>query len=193
MGSDFSFIIIVKKESKNAIESFLNLHSDDKISLNKSADDCLCINFPIDSFVLKYLEGGYDYNVHNSPDEIRQFIRDNTKARIGCIYFTEMSFDDSEELCKYKFTAATSDMSFLFEESLSIRAWFVELSKTVDAIISYMDLEYNGNRIIYFNGKEIDILLKDDSYFSLTPQEFCNAIFTFSKSAKDYFRDTSYD
>ena len=152
MGSDFSFIVITKKENKSKIESFINLYSDNVVSFSNFSDNCLGINFPVDSHILKYLEGGYGgYNDQLSFDTTKQFMRDNNnKVCIGCIYLTESKYDDSNELYKYEFTAATSDMSFLFQESISIRKWFIKLSKTVAAIISYMDLEYNGNRIIFF-------------------------------------------
>jgi len=191
MGSDFSFVIVAKNECKSKIEAFINLHSDDRNSLFESADNCLCINFPLDSSILKYLESLCQYGASYPAD---YYIREhNAKARIGCIYFYHSTFDGLEGVCKYVFTAATSNMSFLFEESVSIRAWFVELSKQVGAMITYMDLEYNGNRIIFWGGKEIDILLKNNTHFDLTVQEFRNAIITFSESEKHAFASDAPD
>ena len=191
MGSDFSFVVVAKKENKSRMEAFINLYSDDIITFGNLSDNCLGINFPIDSYILKYLEESYgSHNNHIFSNTVKQFMRDNnSKAHIGCIYLTEDMYDDSNEICKYEFTAATSDMSFLFQDSISIKKWFIELSKAVDSVISYIDLEYNGNRIIFFNGKEIDIFLKGDDCFQLTSQEFCNAILAFSKSTKRYFEE----
>ena len=186
MGSDFDFIVVTKIESKKAIDDYINLYSDEKNELDGKYVN-LCINFPIDSFILKYLEGGYEYNVHNTFNEIKPYLRDENKARIGGIDFKKEAFNDSNDIYKYKFTAVTSGMSFLFEESVSIRKWFIELGKVSNALIVYMDLEYNGNRIIYFNGKEVDIFLKGDTYFNLSTKELCAAIEMFTKCSKDNF------
>jgi len=187
MGSNFGFIVVTKMENKKAIENYINSYSDEKNELDGKYIN-LCINFPIDSFILKYLEGGYEYNIHNTFNEIKPYLRDEYKARIGNIDFTKEIFNNSNDIHKYKFTAVTSDMSFLFEKSVSIRNWFIELGRVSNALIVYMDLEYNGNRIIYFNGKEVDILLKGDAYYDLSIKELCAAIEMFTKSAKDHFR-----
>ena len=187
MGSDFGFIVVAKRESKKAIEDYINLHSDKGNNLDEKYIS-LSINFPMDSFILKWLEGGYQYNTHNTFDEIKHYLRDGYKASVGGIDFKNESFNNSNDICKYIFTAVTSDMSFLFEESSTIRKWFIELGKVSNALIVYMNLEYNGNRIIFFNDKEVNIFLKDDTYFDLDANELCAAIEMFTKSADNNFR-----
>ena len=190
MGSNFSFIIVAKNENRITIENFINHYTDEWIYLDSAKNLGISINFPLDSFVLKYLEGGYEYNVYNPSDKVQYFLRDDNRAHIGNIDYSEYVFDNSYEgLIKYRFTAVVSSMSFMFEESISVRKWFIELSKAVNAIISFIDLEYNGNRIIFFNNKEVDILLKGETYYDLTVNEFCDAIETFSEAAKDHFTE----
>jgi len=149
----------------------------------------LSINLPIDSFVVDYIrvhadrlaKEGFKKSIYEG------LLKENNRATIGCIYYEEEPFDDSTEFVKYQFSAATNDMSRLFEKSSSIREWFVKLSKASHAKISYMNLESEGNRIIYYNNKEVDIFLNGESYFDLEIDEFCSAINTFSIAVKDYF------
>ncbi|WHX49589.1 hypothetical protein QNH46_02560 [Paenibacillus woosongensis] len=62
------------------------------------------------------------------------------------------------------FTAATSDMGLLFRDSVSITRWFVELSKKINSIITYIDLEDEGVRIVYFNGSDVSLELKSNHH-----------------------------
>jgi hypothetical protein len=59
----------------------------------------------------------------------------------------------------------------MLESSHSVRKWLKELSKASDSILTYIDLEHNGNLITHYKGIDLEIHLKDkvdsSSYESL--------------------------
>ncbi|MCM3496925.1 hypothetical protein M4D52_26110 [Paenibacillus lactis] len=80
MGLDYGFIAVIPKEEKDRLFEYIRKHG--------TIDDgnCACIHFDLDSFILKYLEGGYDWTPHYDKAQVDYFIEPDGKARIGCIY-----------------------------------------------------------------------------------------------------------
>jgi hypothetical protein len=58
-------------------------------------------------------------------------------------------------------TAVTSSMSRMLQESLSVRKWLAEFSEGVRPVMTYLDMESEGNRVHYYRGKTMDRTLTD--------------------------------
>ncbi|NQX64643.1 hypothetical protein HQN90_00750 [Paenibacillus alba] len=146
MGLDYQFILIMQESNRDKLFEYVRKNG----PLDYSG--CASLHFEMDSFIFKYLEGGYDWKPHYDKSEIERFIKPNGKASIVCIYISIKKLDGLNDEIEVSFTAATSDMSRLFEDSISISKWFTDLSMEVNSIITYLDLEDDGARIIYFKG-----------------------------------------
>ncbi|MDQ0496068.1 hypothetical protein [Paenibacillus brasilensis] len=154
MGLDYSFKIVMNKNEKEDLYEYIRKHG------SIDYGNCACIHFDMDSFILKYLEGGYGWNPHYNKLEISTHIKPDGKARIGCIYISITEIEGQNDEVEVFLTAATSDMSLLFRDSVSINRWFIELSKEMNSIITYIDMEDEGVKIIYFKGSQIDLEIK---------------------------------
>ncbi len=166
MGLDYTYILVIKKSKREKLINFI------KASEEVCESESICINFEVDSFILKYLEGGYDWKPHYDKKEMNQYLTLDNKARIGGIDYLEREVNIHGEELVVSFTAVTSDMSHLFQESISIRNWFIMLSKKVDAIITYLDMEGEGHRIIYFNGRETALEFVGEGLYALKRKPF---------------------
>ncbi|SRR5581483_8609702 len=100
--------------------------------------------FPIDDAVHAYFRGR-DYEI----DEL-------DRARIGYIYLT-VRFAPTlhPHFASLQFTAATSDMSRLFERSASVRAVFTELTAASGGACCVLDTESDVFQICWLNGKPV--------------------------------------
>lgn len=173
MGLDYSYKIIINKNEKEHLYKYLREHG------TIDYGDCVCIHFDMDSFILKYLEGGYDYKPHYDKIEISTHIKPDGKASIGCIYISIKEIEGQNDEIEVSLTAATSDMSLLFKDSVSINNWFVGLSKELKSIITYMDMEDEGVKIFYFNGSQVDLELKSKQHLGDLRMIFFDVIKTF--------------
>ena len=178
MGLDYGYSILIKESSEEKVTDYLKVNAD--LSEDYDSTKCISIIAEIDSFILKYLEGGYDIYPHYDKSEIHPWLLDGFKAKIGCVYVYR--FQLKTGFLRYLFTAATSDMSLLFRESVRIKEWFTELSKSVDSKLTYVDLEHEGHKIIFWEGKEIDIELKGDRFLSLSKTDFVSVMDLFASN-----------
>jgi len=162
----------------------------DYIKSNGSIDsgNCVCIHFEMDSFIMKYLEGGYDWSPHYDQSQVQFFIEPDGKARIGCIYIFVKELENHPDEIEVTLTAATSDMSLLFRDSVSISRWFVEFSKELNAIMTYIDLEDEGAKIIYYNGAEVNLMLKSNHHLADLRHTFLDMITAFHTRYEHYRR-----
>ncbi|WP_240420532.1 hypothetical protein [Paenibacillus periandrae] len=182
MGLDYSYIIIIKEENRGKLFQYINKRG----SLD---GNCACINFEVDSFILKYLEGGYDWSPHYDRQEIAKWLNSDGSANIGCINVRERKLPNLKGELSISFTAVTSSMSHLFRDSVNIHKWFLDLSKEVDSIITYIDLESEGDRIIYFRGHEINIELKGEGHIDLGKKDFLNIMTEFSNRFRFFIEE----
>ncbi|WP_334076654.1 hypothetical protein [Paenibacillus sanfengchensis] len=166
MGLDYSYVLVMRKDKRDELFHFVKEHG------KVDRPDCFRAYLELDSHVLKYLEGGYDWKPHYDKDEIQQYLLPDNRAWIGGIDYDERIPHANAEELVVRFTAVTSDMSRLFEDSMSVRSWFVALSKEVDARITYLDLESEGHRIIYLNGAETFLELKRDGIYHVSKHNF---------------------
>ncbi len=107
------------------------------------------------------------------------------KIRIGGFDST-ISKLTQQDVYEIDLTALTSDMSRLIEDSISVKKWILEFSKASDSLLTYLDLEHNGRRLVFYNGKEIDCTIKEgfdvDSYESV--KNILNDYFTLGFNKK---------
>lgn len=170
MGLDYSFITVIHKKQKDRLIEYIRKHG------TIDYGDCACIHFEMDSFILKYLEGGYSWTPHYDKSEVNFYIEPDGKARIGCIYISARELEGNLDEIEVSLTAATSDMSLLFRDSISITKWFIELSREINSIITYIDFEDEGVRIVYFNGSEVNLELKSNHHLGDLRRNFFNII-----------------
>lgn len=78
--------------------------------------------------------------------------------------------------------AATDDMSLLFKESVSIEKWFLKFSEALESCLTYLDLESDGCKLIYWAGKTIKIELKGDSFMNHSKDEFLTIMDVFTST-----------
>ncbi|MFB0842072.1 hypothetical protein [Paenibacillus oleatilyticus] len=180
MGLDYSYTIVIDEKDVDPLRDYLKEHGE-------LSGDCACIRFEIDSFIMKYLEGGYDGTPHHDRAEIEQFIGNDGKARIGCIYIKESKLPDVNGELSVSFTAATSSMSLLLRDSYSIHRWFIRLSKEFHSILTYVDLEHEGHRLIYYRGQEINIELKGEGHLEIGKSELLSIIQDFTDRNRHFY------
>jgi len=151
VGLDYSYVLV--SEQNEEIKNFIIKHSEEKINISGN-DDCLCISFPLDAQIREYFE---NFDADWKSKCLCDFMHDNI-GRIGCIYYSRYAIDDLPGYYKHEFTAAISSMSRLFENSPCIKKWFIDLSRASNSIMTYMDLEDSGIKLIYDKGCETDII-----------------------------------
>jgi len=166
MGLDYNYRLIIGKNQKERLLRYAQAHGE------LTGTNSFCLHFDVDSAILKYLEGGYSFRPHYDQDEIGRSLLPGNKARIGAIEYSEEQLDHDPERLRIRFAAVTSDMSLMFQESNAVRSWFVALSKHVDAIITYLDMEAEGQRMIYGNGKEALLVFKEEGFSQGTRMDF---------------------
>ncbi|MHA7967766.1 hypothetical protein ACX93W_26995 [Paenibacillus sp. CAU 1782] len=160
MGLDYTFVTIIPKHQLEHVYAYVRNHG--VIHSGNSAS----IHFPLDSFILKYLEGGYSWRPHYDQEEIELHMEPGGKASIGGIDLSTRELEDYPDEIEVSFTAVTSDMSRLFQDSVSISQWFVGLSKSCDAVLTYIDLEDEGARIIFCHGTEVHLELRGNNHLA---------------------------
>lgn len=107
--------------------------------------------FEFDKYISEYLHS------YHSDEEIQKQIKIHKKASIGYIFYNEHVEEDNPDIIGISFMAATRYMSELFKESDSIYKWFIELSNVTSSLLTYIDFEHLGYRIIFHKGKEVDV------------------------------------
>jgi hypothetical protein len=180
MGLDYSYIIIFKKSSKSKLSTRL---STDAIIDNLQYGKCATLKFKIDKPILKYLK---DTIRHTEGMNLRTTFFFKTEkfpdyfegdfGKIGCIYIDEKSFSN-DKYVMVSFSAATTAMSVLFQNSLSIRHWFINLSAELNALTTFLDLEDNGIKFIYKSGKEVDVDFTDNTQVVSSDFDFYKKIY----------------
>ena len=47
------------------------------------------------------------------------------------------------------------------EKSLAVKKWMLEFSRHSDAILTHLDQDYKGRRVLYHMGREINVTICD--------------------------------
>lgn len=106
-----------------------------------------------------------NWDVNFNIDSLEQFKEDFDDIYLGKGKIRICGFEISltklkNETLEIDITALTGDNNDIIEKSLSLKKWIIEFSAKSLSIITYLDLE-ESRRLVYHNGKEINILLKD--------------------------------
>lgn len=180
MGLDYSYITIFKRvnKAKLAARLFTDATIDD-IEFGK----CATIRFKTDKPILEYIKGlirqteGINlrttllFKTSKFPDYFS-----GDFGKVGCIYIDEKPFGNDDYLM-VSFSAATTAMSILFQNSLSIKQWFISLSVELNAITTFIDLEDNWLKFIYNKGEEVDVVFTDNTEVAFPDYEFYKKIY----------------
>lgn len=108
-----------------------------------------------------------DWTLEFNGSRLEEFIEDFQHHYLGNGKISIGNFDSSISKIKNKpiyeidFRAVTSDMSKMLESSPSVRKWLKGFSKASESILTYIDLEHNGNLITHYKGIDLEILLKN--------------------------------
>ena len=118
MGLDYSYVLVIEPSvQEQLLASVRRSGTMEQLPLFGT---CVTLNFSLDDALLAYLVDikSRDESAHGpgSIDENRDhnYFPTNTTGRVGCIYL-ESQLDGASELLYVSFTAATSQMSRLFQ------------------------------------------------------------------------------
>ncbi|WP_128101555.1 hypothetical protein [Paenibacillus sp. DCT19] len=174
MGLDYRYVLVIQASQQAQLLKYVSEHG----VINGT--DCFSINFNVDSSVLKYVEGGFSWKPKDDQDEVERYFNADHQAKIGCIYYSAEKMDMNANELIVSFTAATSDMSLLFEDSRVVQKWFIALSHHLDARIAYLDMESEGHRILYLNGSETWLEFKGEGFFYMKKENYLSIMDGFS-------------
>jgi hypothetical protein len=76
-------------------------------------------------------------------------------------------------------------MSILFQNSRSIKQWFISLSVELNAITTFIDPEDNGLNFLYNKGEEVNVVFDDYTEVTATDYDFYKKIFEEYKNSTD--------
>jgi hypothetical protein len=155
MGLDYGYITAIPEQNYNKVFDFISSHGELTVGFENTK--CAILHFDLDSFIFKFLEGGYNFKPHYNKDEIEKQLVAHNKAGIGCFYIYERDLVKESKYKIIRFVAATDDMSLLLKESVSIEKWFIKFSEVLESSLTYLDMEAEGSKIIYWAGKSINI------------------------------------
>ncbi|MEY8745187.1 hypothetical protein AB9M62_38595 [Bacillales bacterium AN1005] len=174
MGLDYRYVLVIQENQQAELMKYVSEHG----IINGT--DCFSIYFNVDSSVLKYVEGGFSWKPKDDQNEVKHNFNVDHQAKIGCIYYSIEKLDTNCNELIVSFTAATSDMSLLFEESKVVQKWFITLSHHLDARIAYLNMESEGHRILYLNGSETWLEFKGEGFFYMKRENYLSIMNEFS-------------
>lgn len=100
-------------------------------------------------------------NLQNQIDSLKSLDLTNNKLSIGHFDFSIFKLKN-KDIYNLKVTAPTYSHGSLFTSSKSTQNWIKQLSLISHSIITYLDLGYKGKQILYYNGIQLDLTLKDE-------------------------------
>lgn len=178
MGIDYSYNLVIKKNMKEEVYNFIRNNG----IINNGS--CF-VNVSLDSQILKFLECGKGKKIALKTDTDKDFILYNNTVNVGNIDIVEKKIDKDKVLIS--FIGVTDEMSNLISESISLRKFFLNLSENVSSIITFIDLEWEGYKIIYYNGDNINISLEVGEEEDICSSKFLEIISEFSNNIKKAF------
>lgn len=171
-----SFTIVANKEVHSVIGGYVKIYKDDELidgknflnsnghyeHVNSLHFDTNLI-FDIDPKLIASIgDWTLDWNSFFLDDFINDFQEaylGNGKIQIGNFNSSISKLKDLP-IYKLKFTAVTSWMSEMLEESQSVKKWMKEWSLASHSILTFLDLESAGQHIICYKDTEMDLHIK---------------------------------
>lgn len=166
MGLNYSYILVIDKEEEANLLSLIKKRCQ---SNKEDSRENLVIDFPLDDAISMYLveniqedEGlKFRNTLFFKKSKYRDYFPTDQTGRIGYITFSLLK--DKHHTFAI-FMAVTTQMSYLFLDSKSVKDWFIQLSRDTHAMATFIDMEDMedmGCRFIYMNNEEVDILIKE--------------------------------
>lgn len=160
MGLDYSFVIVINAGQEDALLAIMQ--QTEGISLYP--DNCMVIDVKLDEHINEYLKVSIRQTEELSllqwlaikKSKFTDYFPADGMGRIGCIYTGNFKNTATNQTFA-QFTAATTSMSVLFSESSSLRQWFINIAKQVNAKAVFIDCEDQNYIFIYDGDSEIDL------------------------------------
>lgn len=120
--------------------------------------------FDIDPVIINSLCNSYpnNFNIEVFKDNFENYYLGNGKIKIGS-FKSEIDRHEKYNVYQITFTASTTGMNQILIDSISVKNWIEEFSKISDAVVSYIDMENSGHKILFYKGKKIDFTI-DNPY-----------------------------
>lgn len=184
MGLDYSILTYIKKEKLKESFNWLLSNTDDdekEISLNQDSllikghnfssnvednrvNYSTSIIFDIDLPIIETLYEKYSTRkVEIFKENFVSTYLGNGKIRIGN-FDVSITYLTEKEIYKIEFTAVTTAMSCMLDESESVKNWINEFSQISDSILSCINEENNAYIILFEGGNKTYEKLTDDKY-----------------------------
>lgn len=100
-------------------------------------------------------------HLQNQINSLKSLNLTNNKLSVGH-FDISISKLINQAIYSLKVTAPTYSHGSLFTSSKSTQHWIKQLSLNSQSIITYLDLGYKGKQILYYNGIQLDLPLKDE-------------------------------
>lgn len=142
---------------------------DHKGKLNDSSIDFaegFCFNtsliFDIDPVIINSLCDQYPhyFDINIFKEDFENYYLGNGKIQMGG-FDSEIIKLEKYDVYHITFMAATTAISQMLIDSLSVRNWIEEFSQASASIASYIDMEHHGHKILFYKDQKIDITISD--------------------------------
>jgi hypothetical protein len=168
MGLNYCYALLVEKSKELLLRTHI-LQAGSLEELAAPFGTCAVLDFPLDEPLEAYLKKtvrerfgpSWRQTLYFRKRDYREHFPTDTTGRVGCIYVELLPLPADEHMYAC-FTAATSDMSKLFQQSSSIRSWFRQLSQVAGAKAAFLDLEADGYDFLYYQGHAVAAQLTEN-------------------------------
>ncbi|KQT33136.1 hypothetical protein ASG22_18120 [Chryseobacterium sp. Leaf405] len=182
MGLDYSIITFVKKEKLSDSLSWLNKNSNgiSKAILKLENENYIDVSgdyfkekiihdinklnfstslvFDVDPEIFTSIYNPYCQDpVSDFKEYFQNIYLGNGKISIGSFDASIIKHKD-HDVYELSFSAVTTTMSIMLDSSLSVRNWLHEFSIVSDSIVTFIDLESSGHKIVFYKGKKVEII-----------------------------------
>ncbi|MCR5889910.1 hypothetical protein LRS06_19465 [Hymenobacter sp. J193] len=169
MGLDYSYVLFIKRSEECLLLTHLSQHGSIE-ELEEPFGTCVTLDFPLDKAILAYHEktirdlygDAWPWRLLlDRKNYYPQLFPTDDTGRVGCIYL-DVKESASGNYCFIRLKAATSCMSRLFQNSPSIRSWFLHLSSLLKTEATFLDMEEEGYHFIYRKGNLTTATVTED-------------------------------
>ncbi len=148
MGVDHSFKLIISNKNRALVDQYLQENTLDPVDFNHEISGAIALLVEPDRFLRRYFRDAYCCSFGYKDTSIEAFMI-GKRCYVGMFYYEIKQFNPNE--FSITFTCATSDMSLMCNDSLSIRAWFINLCKAGNASLGVYHCENRHYEIFWWN------------------------------------------